>query len=402
MGIALMDNFDVADTATLLAAGHGLLLEAGGLNGSWGLFTFTEKGVTRTCLRCFNDLYQGGSAPSTGAVLGIPIPLPAAGGTNKDREYYVSFRLRFVQGTPLAAMTPITTNPPLPYNQMYLGMSSYTTLGLGQPYHVLNIARADALAAGNDPNKLVLVPGPSFVANAASKAMFGPGTDGWFHVEVYKAKGDMTFTVWLNDFIYKASSVTSDPNVVNDTTNYLRLFIGRTSSWTQVRVGYEITDLIVIDPSTPGQKYRFGSSGRVLSLNYNSDEINEWVADPSATLSHSQMMMIDKSVPASSNILTALNVGQREQYGLQAPPTVFGPYVPALQFAPRVANLGASNHSLSAEIDSGSGITEIGSKTVVPGSAYDTTPITISAKPNGDPWTVADLANVKVGFSVKS
>lgn len=402
MGVALMENFDVADLAALTAPGRGFLLEAGGLNGSWGLFTFTEKGVTRTCLRCFNDLYQGGSAPTPGASLGIPIPLPPAGGTNKDREYYVSFRMRFVTGTPLAAMTPITTNPPLPYNQMYLGLSSSSTLGLGQPSHVLNIARADGLAAGNDINKLVLVAGPSFVSTATSKTFFSPGADGWFHVEVYKPKGEMTFTVWLNDFMYKASSLVSDPNVISDVTNYLRLFVGRTSSWTQVRIGYEITDLIVVNPATDGQKYRFGSSGRVLSMGYSGDSITEWTADPAATLPHYQMMMIDKSVPAATNILTALNVGQREQYNLSPVPAGFGPYLPALQFTPRVMNAGASAHALSVEMEWGDGIKEMGSKSVAPGGAYDTTPIIINAKPNGDPWTVADLVNAKVGFSVKS
>lgn len=401
MGIALMENFDVADTATLLASGRGFLLDNGGLNGSWGLFTFVDKGVTRTCLRCYNDFNQGGAAGTYGAVLGIPIPLPAAGGTNKDREYYVSFRMRFVQGTTLAGMTPITDKPPFATNQMYLALSSYNALGLGQQYNVFNMARGDALAGG-DPTKLVLIPGPTFNASVANKTLFNPGADGWFHMDIYKPKGDMTFTVWLNDFIYKASIATVDPNVINSDSNYLRLYLGRTGSWTGNRTGYEITDLIVIDPSTDGQKYRFGSSGRVLSLGYDSDVINEWVAAPGATLPHSQMMMIDKSVPDANNLLTALNIGQREQYGLQAVPTVFGQYVPALQFLPRVSNAGASVHTLAAEMDSGSGITEIGVKTVQPSAAYDTTPIIISAKPNGDPWTVADLAGVKVGFSVKS
>lgn len=399
MGITLMDNFDVADNATLTANNRYLLELA--LNGAWGVFPFTEQGITRTCLRCYNDFNQGGQGASPGSALGIPIPLPPAGGVNKDREYYVSFRLRIVTGSSLAAMTPVTTAPHFPYNLMYIALSAWPATGLGQPYNIFNIMRGDALTGG-DPNKLWMSAGPAANATVPSKTLFVPGADGWFHVEVYKPKGDMTFTVWLNDFMYKASAATTDGGAINANTNYLRLFMGRAGSWAGYRYGYEITDLIVIDPSTDGQKYRFGSTGRVLSMNYTSDIVNEWAADPAATLSHRQMMMIDKSVPDATNILTSTQVGQREQYGMMTIPAAYGPYVPVVAVKPRVMNAGAATHSLALEIDWGQGITEIGEKSIAPGGSYDTTPVIMTTKPNGDPWTTADFANAKAGFSVKS
>ena len=87
---------------------------------------------------------------------------------------------------------------------------------------------------------------------------------------------------------------------------------------------------------------------------------------------------------------------------MQALPADFGAYVPAVKLQPRVMNAGAAAHSIDMEMDWGSGLTAVGNKMVAPGGAYDTTPLIMATKPNGDPWTAADFASAKAGFSVKS
>jgi len=397
MGITVMENFDVADFATLNAAPHGVNQVNGGLNGTWALTSFTENGMRRPSITCRNDFYQGGSSATVGAALEIPIPLPASG-VNIDRTYYVSFRIRLVTGSNAASMTPIMT---FNHVQVYLAISSYVASGVGNSYNLANFTRGDYVGGG-DATKIRGYAGPGATANTPN-TQFAPDANGWFHVEVYKPAGSMFATVWINDFMYQANTATSNPNIINANTNYVRVFMGRTGGFLNGVVGgFEMTDLIVIDPTTDGQKYRFGSSARVLSMDYTADVVNQWAADPSATLTHREMMMSDRSVPLANNILTGLTVGQREQYAMRDIPAAFGPYVPAVMVRPRVMNAGASTHSVAMEMDWGSGIAEIGVKSVAAGGAYDTTPIIMTTKPNGDPWTTADFASAKAGFSVKS
>lgn len=397
MGIGLMENFDVADFATLNAAPHGINQIAGGLAGTWALTSFTENGMKRNSVTCRNDFYQGGSTASNGAYLEIPLPIPASG-NHLDRTYYLSFRIRLVTGSNAASMTPIMTFQNV---QMFLAVSSYSVGGVGNAYNMANLTRGDYLSGG-DATKLRLFAGPN--ANTAGvSTQFTPDANGWFHVEIYKPAGSMFATVWLNDFMYQANTATTNPGVVNVNSNYMRIFMGRTGSFLNgVIAGFEMADLILIDPTTPGQQYRFGSSARVLSMDYTSDVVNQWAADPSATLTHREMMMSDRSVPLANNILTGLTVGQREQYAMRDIPAAFGPYVPAVMVRPRVMNAGASTHSVAMEMDWGTGLAEVGVKAVPAGGAYDTTPLIMTTKPNGDPWTTADFASAKAGFSVKS
>lgn len=397
MGITVMENFDVADFATLNAAPHGVNQVNGGLSGTWALTSFTENGMRRPSITCRNDFYQGGSSGATGAYLEIPVPVPASG-LHPDRTYYLSFRIRLVTGSNAASMTPIMT---FNHSQIYLALSSYSVGGLGNSYNLANLTRGD-FVSGGDATKIRAFAGPSANANTPN-TQFTPDANGWFHVEVYKPAGSMFTTIWINDFMYQATSPTTNPGVVNSNSNYVRVFMGRTNSWLNGNYsGFEMTDLIVIDPTTDGQKYRFGSSARVLSMDYTADVVNQWAADPSATLTHREMMMRDKSVPDANNILTGLTVGQREQYAMRDIPAAFGPYVPAVMVRPRVMNAGASTHSVAMEMDWGSGMAEIGVKSVAAGGAYDTTPLIMTTKPNGDPWTTADFASAKAGFSVKS
>lgn len=398
MGITVMENFDVADVASLAGAPHNITIGAhSGMISYDNIKTFTEEGVRRTSYATMSNMYDGSGA-AYGKVLQIPIPAPASN-VNADRTYYASFRVRFLTGTtnPQAA----TVSKVLPSNSTFLGISSYVgAYGYSHQYMLATVVRGDNLAGG-DANKLRLFAGNTATA-ATAQAQFTPDADGWFHIEVFKPAGSFFYTIWLNDFMYTQVTASGNPNVVNANSNALCVFLGRSTGYFTGYWGIEVTDVIVIDPTTAGQNYRFGSSGRVLSMDYTADLVNEWVAAPSATLSHRQMMMIDKSVPDANNILTATTVGQREEYAMQPIPAKFGAYVPVIKVQPRVMNAGASSHSMAVEMDWGTGRAEIGSKTVAPGGAYDTTPIIMTTKPNGDPWTAADFASAKAGFSVKS
>jgi len=417
MGISLMENFDVADIATLstpriaapIPSGYsgqtGFLMSAGTLPTRWGIRTFTEKGIRRTSLGMMVTA-NGTNGPQIGGLIRIPLPPLPPAASNLSRSYYLSMRLRFLGGDGQAVNAdPLTALPALYMNrpQIYIGASFNNQWTIDAQYKAFSITNSSYITGGSATKNRLFVGPYASAPPTTTQTEFSGDADGWFHVEVYKPAGSLFYTVWLNDFMYVAALASPDANVVNANTDYMGLFLGRTANLSgTLYYGFEVTDLIVIDPTTAGQKYRYGKSGRVLSMDYTSDLVNEWSADPAATLSHRQMMMVDKSVPDATNILTSLNVGQREQYGMQAVPADFGPYVPALMMAPRVMNGGAAVHTLAMEMDWGSGTTEIGSKNVSPGGAYDTTPLIITTKPNGDPWTAADLANAKVGFSVKS
>lgn len=399
MGITVMENFDVANVASLAGAPHNILIAAqSGMTSYDNIKTFTEKGVRRTSYVEISNTYDG-SGSAYGKVLRIPLPIPASG-LNQDRSYYISFRVRIITGSmdPTAAtVSYILPNTTVGiFGGTYLGQ-----YGFGNQYNVFAVT-SGSYAAGGDAQKLRLWSGRVLTA-ATPQTQFKPGADGWFHIEVFKAAGDPLFTVWLNDFMYKQVLATTVPTgAVSDTTNYFNLYFARSDRYFTGSWGMEVTDVIVIDPTTDGQKYRLGSSGRVISMDYTSDITNDWASSPSATLSHRQMMMIDKNPPDATNILTGTSVGQREQYGMQALPADFGAYVPAVKLQPRVMNAGAASHSIDMEMDWGSGLTAVGNKMVAPGGAYDTTPLIMATKPNGDPWTAADFASAKAGFSVKS
>lgn len=399
MGITVMENFDVANVASLAGAPHNILIAAhSGMNSYDGIKTFTEKGVRRTSYVEVSNTSDG-IGGAYGKVLRIPLPIPASG-LNQDRSYYISFRVRIITGAfdPTAA----TVSPTLPNTTVGIFGGTYQgQYGFSNQYNVFAVT-SGGYAAGGDAQKLRLWSGRVLTA-ATPQTQFKPGADGWFHIEVFKAAGDQLFTVWLNDFMYKQVLATTVPTgAVSDITNYFNLYFARSQTYFNGAWGMEVTDVIVIDPTTDGQKYRLGSSGRVISMDYTSDITNNWASDPSATLSHRQMMMIDKNPPDATNILTGTSIGQREQYGMQALPADFGAYVPAVKLQPRVMNAGAAAHSIDMEMDWGSGLTTVGNKMISPGGAYDTTPLIMATKPNGDPWTAADFASAKAGFSVKS
>lgn len=399
MGITVMENFDVANVASLAGAPHNIgIASHSGMISYENIKTFTEKGVRRTSYVEISNTYDG-SGGAYGRVLRIPLPMPASGQQN-DRTYYLSFRARIITGT--ADPTVAAVSRTLPNVTVGLfGSIVLSQYGFNNPYNVFGVT-SGAYVSGGDAQKLRFWAGRALNTNSP-QAQFTPDADGWFHIEIFKAPGDPLYTLWLNDFMYKQTLATTNPTgAVSDSVNYLNLYFARSQTYFNGYWGMEITDVIVIDPTTDGQKYRFGSSGRVLSMDYTSDITNNWASDPSATLSHRQMMMVDKNPPDAANILTGTTIGQREQYAMQPIPADFGQYVPAVKVQPRVMNGGAAAHSIDMEMDWGTGLAVLGNKMVAPGGAYDTTPLIITTKPNGDPWTAADFASAKAGFSVKS
>lgn len=400
MGITVMENFDVANVASLAGAPHNILIGSHAVMGSYeNIKTFTEKGVRRTSYVEISNTYDGSGA-GYGKVVRIPLPAPASGLT-QDRSYYLSFRARIITGAMDPTAAAISTVLP----NITVGLFGSILSGqyaFNNQYNVFAVT-SGAYASGGDSQKLRLWSGRSLTAGNSPQSQFKPGADGWFHIEVFKAAGDPLFTVWLNDFMYKQTLATTSPTGgVGDANSYFNIYFARSQTYFNGMWGFEITDVIVIDPTTDGQKYRLGSSGRVISMDYTGDVTTDWASGPSATLRHSQMMMIDKNPPDAANILTGTAIGQREQYAMQSLPAALGSFVPAVKLQPRVMNAGAAAHSIDMEMDWGSGLAVVGNKTVAPGGAYDTTPLIMATKPNGDPWTAADFASAKAGFSVKS
>lgn len=412
MGIFLMENFDVADMATLgsqrtlvtpPASNIGavnFLTASATLPTEFGLRSFTEKGIRRTSFGMMGSF--NGAYGSYGGYLRIPIPSVVNGqaNANLNRNFYLSMRMRCLTG----ASTNVANATPMPYplrKEVIYGMTAYPSMSLGNSYQVFAFTNSTYDASGKaDKGRIFLGPG---APTTSTQTEFSCDADGWFHIEVLKTAGSAVYTFWVNDFMYTAGQATTTVEQFNANTMYMNLYIARNATLSSnLYYGLEITDVIVIDPTTDGQKYRFGSSGRVLSMDYTSDLVTDWAADPASSVSHRAMMMVDKSVPDATNILTGTSVGQREQYAMQPIPADFGPYVPAVLVRPRVMNGGAASHSVAMEMDWGAGLTEVGSKMIASGGAYDTTPLIMATKPNGDPWTAADFASAKAGFSVKS
>ncbi|QGF20872.1 hypothetical protein JT354_gp50 [Serratia phage JS26] len=415
MGIFLMENFDVSDLSTLAAdraldavpsgsiGATGFLFGSATLPTEFGLRTFMEKGIRRTSVGMMGK-FEGANG-SYGGYLRIPIPSMVNGqaNANLNRSFYLSMRMRFLVGTN-ATTTNVALATPIPYlprKDIVFGMTAYPSMSFGSAYQVFAMTNSTYDASGK-ADKMRIFFGP-WSATTSTQTEFSCDADGWFHVELFKPAGSTTFTFWVNDFMYTAGQSSSIPEQFNANTMFMNLYIARLSTLNSpIYYGIEATDVIVIDPNTSGQKYRFGSSGRVLSMDYTSDFTADWAADPSATLTHHEMMMIDQSTPAATNILTGTTIGQREQYAMKPIPTEFGPYVPAVLVRPRVMNGGAAAHSLAMEMDWGTGIAEVSERMVLAGGAYDATPLIMTTKPNGDPWTAADFASAKAGFSVKS
>ena len=410
-----MENFDVADLATLgeqrtiyapsggKVGGTAILMDSSAPTSSlvttWGTNTFTEKGMRRTSMRMMAN-FMGSSSAGT-AALRLPLPpMTNAAGGGAARSYYASMRLRFLKGTSLAVADAVPLSV-MDTNQVYIAGNYYPAYVYNQGTNIFLTTNATVNADGsNTKNRLFLGQGTS---NTNTFVDYVGDSDGWFHIEIFKPVGSYYFTIWLNDFKYTAGLAGTDPNRADSFAWYLNLYMGRVSTIsTSQFYGMEVTDVIFVDPATAGQQYRYGSSGRVLSLDYKNDVVNDWASASGATLAHYQMMMVDKSVPDATNVLTTNTLGAREQYGVVPIPSDFGPYMPVLAVKPRVANLGAAAHSIAMEVDWGSGNTEVASKLIAAGGAYDANTTIMTTKPNGDPWTTADFADAKAGFSVKS
>lgn len=360
MGIALLDNFNVDDVAALPVRGYELS------NVAWvttGLATFQDNGVTRTALELNFNVAQAG-----GAVIAqmFKIPIPSS------LSAYVSFRMR--------ALNPLNSAT-LP-TDFSMGLATRLTGGNSTVLWQWRNARVSTTS--------------STLTNAPNGPGYNRGWGSWFKVEIFRASSG-ALQVWVDDFILTTPIASS----LAPSDNFLYLLGARSA----VRTGIaqvQITDLVVVDPATPGMSYRPGAKAHVADVPFTADTIAQWVPNVGVTAPHHQIVKSFPSVPTAEHTLTATAVGQREQYQAAAIPAVFGTKVLALAADMLVQNQGGMNTTLAVEVDTGSGITEIGSVTLPPASGYLFRQVVSEAKPGGGSWSSADVLATKAGYSIKS
>lgn len=361
MGVSLMENFEVGSVAVL--AEKGWILPA--TNNSIG--TVTENGFTRKRLIVARPL----AAQSFDA---IKIPIPSS------KEFYFSTRVAYYDS----------------------GNNGIADAGLR-----LYIATSGTFSDAGSNGRLFGFAMPAngawtfYTANTNSGNSRNFGVFERIKVEVYR-KADGTTKVWVNDFpLINASLTTTAP-----ADNYI--YIGRAqssqSSGGNSNWGWDYMDTVVVDPSTPGLKYRPGAAARVVSVPMTADVQANWLPPTGVTTPHYSLMADYPAAVDTNKILTGDTVGQRDQYQAGAVPVVVpgANKVLSVQLEQRSANPGAALHTYATEIDTGTGITEVAQNQIAAGGVFVYRPVFIDKKPDGTNWTAADVAALKAGFSLKS
>lgn len=360
MGVTLMENFEIGDPTVLTQKGWSL---PSGQGVSFSIQTQTENGVARKFLRqsIGNPLVQ---------FFPIGIPIPAS------KAFYLSFRLR---------SQDLIRNVDLRFhvvtNTAIASINSYA------------IAYATTVGAGG---KWRLQPGGT---DTGEGKIFDLNT--WVTVEVLRdATG--TTRVWLDDILlYKPGVVPTAP-----AANFV--YIGWLVTGTNISKGansyWDISDVVVVDPATPGLQNRPGSKSRVVPVPFVSDVSAQWDAPAGVTAPHYSLMADYPAAVDTAKVLTGETVGDREQYQAAALPQVVtgADQVLSVQIEQRAANAGGVPHAFATEVNVGSGNVEVAQNQLAGLEAFSYRPVYLDKKPDGTNWTAADVAAMKAGFTIKS
>ncbi|QJI52252.1 hypothetical protein [Cronobacter phage JC01] len=358
MGVTLMENFD-CDVGALVE--RGWVMPATTTNVFTAIEQFTENGITRNCFRHSMSMSYYGF----GAFYPFRIPLPAS------KEFFVSFRMRYPNASRINSST---------------AWSVSTNSGRSAANLVLEVYPADAYSSVYLKNNGQVAGSPSYRFNHQT----------WATIEMQR-KADGSTKVWVDDMLLYSANA----NTTASADNYLYMGVVNAGQGSTID-GYQIADVVVIDPTTAGLQNRPGSSERVLSLAASADVLAQWTAIGGATEPHNQLMKNYPATVDTTKVLQGDTAGQREQYSLADFPAGFGTQLLTLGFEQRANNPGSSPHVFTTEVDLGAGPVGVADNTVAPGATYSYRPVYVASKPGGGTWTAADIPALKIGFSVKS
>lgn len=362
MGITVMENFREADTNVLVARGWVLPTTHPTLS-IISFVDFVENGITRKALRHRATGYANYFLP-------FRIPIPAT------KAFYLSFRLS-------CSAPPTGTNIGMRFHinfaSAYAGIVPAYTVGFVTP-------------VGAQTGKLRFNPYASDIGT-------GPQlTNGEFYtIEVFRDAAGNT-RVWVDDILYYTANWTTTAPA----DNYISLGWLNTTNQanSNILVGWDIADVVMVDPATAGLQNRPGRSARVLDVPNSADIVTDWSTTSGSP--HYQMMNSFKIAPTEADLLTSSTVGAREEYSISTLPAGFGTHIAALMVRPQIKNNAAAVHDVSFEMNFGTGRQEVASRTISPGASYDTTPVVLYKKPDDTLIEASDLTNLKSGFSIKS
>lgn len=365
MGVFFMENFDITDTVdadvkTSLAA-KGIPFV--GANTALVPASVTENGLARTAI--------GESANLGVKFQYLKVPIPAS------KVFYATFRLRWVPNT----IADQNLRLFITHQSVIASASAANSYGFAMPVSG-KWAFYNGWTGGTEPSY-------TFDLND------------WVTIEIYRA-ADGSLKMWANDFLLYRTDRVIAAGAIPENFVYIGRAQAAGSAGGAAFVGWQFSDIVVIDPSTAGPQYRPGRTARVLTSQYSADVVAQWSADPSVSTAHNVLMSRFKANPAATDILSTLVQGAREQYSLAAFPTGFGSIIKAVKFEARAANSGAALHSFSVEQDTGSGPVEVAQVSVPAGGSQVVYTAYSYQKSAGVPWTPADLSALKVGFSAKS
>lgn len=381
MGITLMESFNLSNDTSANVMANLVNRGFSFVNGfastpapNWQITDFTENGMARKALQQYGIMAYN---QNSWYYMRIPLPTNAGG-----KSWYVSMRV-------LTKSTRGDSYNPVWNYKRDLFIS-------GSPANVANDTIC-ILSQGK-----LTISSTSFATrpeiDTAAKIIRSDLLDKWVTLEVYRANNGTVY-FWVDDVFVPLPFAT-----LAKTDDFLYVGFYNDSAQVTGGSGYNtlIADLVVVDPFTDGLKNRPGRSGRVLDIPLNADVTTQWAA-PAGNLNPHYQMMADYPLNVDTNdVLNAIGVGPRETYGSAAIPAEFGQYVGAVKVDQRLENSAAATHSLSQEVDMGEGIVEYAVSSVLPGGGYKYVPQIVEKKPDGSPWTAADISAAKFGYSIKS
>ena len=387
MSITFMENFtfdgarnaDGSSVVPNLNDAKNIMKRRGGdfYNGGqtlWNSATFaTETEMAGLDLHSFlrmNAYYYAGSG-STRDLLGVPV--------NWANGVYFSMRLR-INGGPANTMRYFvcSTDPS-------------TLAGTRDLFNVWDNGAQWYIFTGYQSSFSGLIP---FAYNE------------WVTIEVFRDSAGKV-TLWANDIIIKAPTYTNTlPGATSRYYPFLYFGPKRVGSYIESNLAYDVADIVVIDPTiTPGPVYRLGSSARVARIPLATDAVAQWNI-PAGGIATTQRDTIKpfRAIQSPLEMVDSTVIGARDQFTLGPVPKlkVDNTLVAGVQVERTSGNTGGSAHSISMEMDTGSGIKETSVLTIPAATSNVYGNEVLNRTPEGANWTLANLAATKVGFSVKS
>lgn len=318
----------------------------------------------------------------TESLLTVPIP-------DNTKAFYLSVRFRVVALNPSITrtlMSPfaiLSQAPGSPAGNVPTAPFTYAFLDRNMALH------AGATGTGESTNGLV--------------TGFTPGNINL--LEIYHA-ADGSIKIWLNEVPLTLPQTTK--NRPNSGAIYIVCYSdGVSASGTNPGTNawnVQFSDVVCIDPSTPGLQYRPGKTVRVETVSMSGDITKDWTADASQATHYGVMNLPWRGTVPATELLSAYNVGATERYQGAALRTDLGSTVHAVMIENQVANTAGAAHSLDFKAAFGGAAEAVLSTVTYPagvGLVYNRQMLDKNPNGNAD-WTLASATSPKIAYTIKS